>query len=118
MISWVSESFMGPILRVGDGDCGAVTTATPLRPKAGGALAVTRGSGRGRLIRVGGPFAAPCAINPAQERDPVQERVRLVDHLLDIEHDPNRLLLGAALGAGDRGPRDRRRVGEPVPDLA
>jgi hypothetical protein len=40
-----------------------------------------------------------------------------VDHILDIEHDLGRLLR-AALGAGDRRFRDRRRIGEPVPDLA
>jgi hypothetical protein len=36
----------------------------------------------------------------------------------DVKHDPDRPMLRAALGAGDRGLRDRRRVGEPVPDLA
>jgi hypothetical protein len=47
-------------------------------------------AGRRRAQSFAYPFAA-------EERDPVQERVRLVQHLIELEHDPDRLVLGAAL---------------------
>src|SRR5215212_3876341 len=115
MINCVSVSFMGPIPSGCDGTL-AVTTATPLRLTAcGGSDRLVVGSA-GRLAGFGLGLPGVRPPHAVEERDPVQERARLVQHLIELEHDPDRLVLRAALGAGDRSLRDRSRVGQPAAD--
>src|SRR5215218_9860753 len=118
MISCVSVSFMGPILSR------SATASVPSPPRPRFWPHGLRGSDRlvvdaaGRLAGFGLRLPGVGPPHAVEERDLVQERARLVQHLVELKHDPDRLVFGAALGASDGGLGDRRRVGEPVPDLA